>query len=234
MKTSVPKVNTAIPVEADFIIAGVFFAARNAWELLRDARMLHNAGRHASAYGLAVFCREELGKSRIWRDQWDRCLRGDSVTLDDLRLGGATNHRKKLERVGKHLPEGVFFQGEPPEPGSREEAELAKRISEINVRARQRDPEKSHIGRLNAFFVEPGGNEINKAYSQPRVHFDRTRSSSQILEAEEAYERVRRELTALAESASLPHTALTLLPEIHTGSLDVVLLQASAVATAPE
>ncbi len=233
MKTSVPKTKTGVPVEADFIIAGVFFAARNAWELLRDAQMLHNAGSFASAYGLAVFCREELGKSKIWRDQWYRCLRGESVTLDDLKLGAVTNHRKKLERVGKHVLEGVFSQGEPPEPGSSEEAELAKRISEINVRARQRDPEKTHIARLRAFFVEVGGNELHVAFGQPRNLFDRTTSRGQILEAEEAYDRVRRELIALIESASLPHTVLTILPEIRAGSLDAVLLEVSATAAAP-
>ncbi|MGC1413656.1 MAG: AbiV family abortive infection protein [Candidatus Acidiferrum sp.] len=225
------KIKTKVLVEADFIIAGVFFAARNGWELLRDARMLHSAGSFASAYGLAVFCREELGKSKIWQEQWNRCRSGECVTLDDLKLGGATNHRTKLARVGKHLPEGVFSQGEPPEPGSSEEAELAKKISEINVRARQRDPEKSHTGRLHAFFVEPGGNEFHAAYGQPRHLFDRTGSRSQILEAEEAYDRVRRELIALTESDSLPHTVLTILPEIHADGHDAVLLGTAAATT---
>jgi AbiV family abortive infection protein len=234
MKALVPKIKTVVPVEANFIIAGVFFAARNAWELLRDAQTLHNAGSFASAYGLAVFCREELGKSKIWQEQWNRRRRGDRVTLDDLKLGGATNHRKKLEHVGKHLPEGVFSGGEPPEPGSSEEAELAKRISEINVRARQRDPEKSHTGRLHAFFVEPGGNEFHAAYGQPGHRFDRTRSSSQIIEAELAYDLVRRELMALIVSDSLPHMVLTVLPEIHADGPDAVLLENSAVETGSE
>lgn len=132
------------------------------------------------------------------------------MTLDDLKLGGATNHRKKLERVGKHLSEGFYSGGEPPEPGSSEEMELAKRVSEINVCARQRDPEKTHIGRLQAFFVEVGGNEFHAAFGQPRNLFDRTRSGRQILEAEVAYERVRGELTALIETASLPHRVLTI------------------------
>jgi len=215
MKTLVPKIKTVVPVEADFIIAGVFFAARNAWELLRDARILNKAGSFASAYGLAVFCREELGKSKIWQEQWNRSLRGESVTLNDLRLGDAISHKKKLERVGKHLLEGVFSQGEPPEPGSIEEMKLTKRLSEINVRARQRDPEKTHIGRLRAFFVEVGGNEFHAAYGQPRHLFlDGGKSHCEILEAEEAYDRIRGELIALTKSASLPHTVLTTLPEI--------------------
>jgi len=234
MKTLVTRIKKDVVVEADFIIAGVFFAARNGWELLRDARMLHNARSFASAYGLAVFCREELGKSKIWQEQWSRRRRGDRVTLDDLKLGGATNYRKKLERVGKHLSEGVFSGGEPPEPGSSEEAELAKRIYEINVRARQRDPEKSHIGRLHAFFVEPGGNEFHAAYGQPRHRFDRTRSSSQIIEAELAYDRVQRELMALIVSDSLPHAVLTVLPEIRADGPDAVLLGNAAVATSSE
>jgi len=234
MKTLVPKIKTDVPVEADFIIAGVFFAARNAWELLRDAWMLHNAGRYASAYGLAAFCREEIGKSKIWRDQWDRCRSGEPITLDDLKRSDATNHKKKLARVGKHLPQGIASYGEPPEPGSREEAKQAKRISEINVLARQRDPEKTHIGRLHAFFVESDGSEFHKAYSQPRDRFDRTRSRGEIIEAEVAYDQVRLELMALIVSASLPHTVLTILPEIRASSLDAVLLEATAIAAPPQ
>lgn len=233
MKASIPKIKANVPVEADFIIAGVFFAARNAWELLRDAQILHDAGSFASAYGLAVFCREELGKSKIWRDQWDRRLRGETVTLDDLKLGAASNHRKKLARVGKHLPQGIPSYGEPSEPGSREEAEQAKRISEISALASQSDPEKTHIGRLHAFYVESGGNEFHKAYSQPRDRFDRARSRGEIIEAEVAYDQVRLELKALIVSASLPHTVLTILPEIPASSLDAVLLDATAIAAPP-
>lgn len=230
MRTSIANNKKIVPVEADFIIAGVFFAARNAWELLRDARILHNAGSYPSAYGLAVFCREELGKSKIWLEQWNRCLSGECVSLNDLRLGDAMNHKKKLEYVGKHLLEGVFSQGEPPEPGSTEEANLVKKISEINVRARQRDPEKTHIGRLREFFVEAGGDEFHVVYGQPRHQFDRAGARSQILEADVAYERVRGELIALIVSASLPHTVLTILPEIYGDDSDAVLLGALGVA----
>jgi len=225
MKTLIAKTKKVVPVEANFIIAGAFFAARNAWELLRDAQMLLSAGSFASAYGLAVFCCEELGKSKIWQDQWHRCERGESVTLDDLKLGAATNHRKKLERVGKHLSEGVLCQLGPFEQATEKEAEWQRRISEINIRARERYPESAHIGRLHAFFVEPGGNEFHAAYGQPRHLFDRTRSRSQILEAEEAYGRVRRELIALTESASLPHNVLTVLPKIQAEGPDAALLE---------
>jgi AbiV family abortive infection protein len=205
-----------VPLDADFIIAGVFFAARNAWELLRDARILHHAGSFASAYGLAVLCREEIGKSKIWRDQWDRCSRGECVTLDDLKLGGATNHKKKLERMGKYLSEGVICQLVPFKESTEEEANLAlaKKIFEVNFRARERDPESTHIGRLRSFFVEPGGNDSRAAYGQPRHLFDRTRSRSQILEAEEAYDRVRGELLVLTGKAPLADLILAELPEI--------------------
>jgi AbiV family abortive infection protein len=233
MKTLVSKIKTRVPVEADFVIAGVFFAARNAWEVLCAARMLHKAGSFASAYGLAAFCREEIGKSKIWRDQYDRCKRGEHVTLDDLKRGDATKHKKKLARVGKHLPPGIPSCGEPPEPGSREEAKQAKRISEISVLARQRDPEKTHMGRLHAFFVEPGGNEFHAAYSQPRDRFDRTTSRGEIREADVEYDGVRMELRALIVSDSLPHSVLTALPEIPADDPDAVFLEASGMATDP-
>lgn len=204
---------TRVAVTPDFIIAGVFFAARNAWELLRDAHALYDRGSFASAYGLAVFCREELGKSKIWLEQWNRCLCGESVSLDDLRFGDANNHKKKLARIGKFLNEGRFSLGEPPEPGSTEEADLAGAIHQMNVRARLVDPDRTHGRRLDAFFVRPGGNEINKAYGQPRHQFDRTKSASQLLEADQAYDTVRRELLSLADNAPLPHTVQTVLPE---------------------
>lgn len=208
-----PRPKTKVNVNADFIIAGVFFAARNACYLLGDAHALHDCGRFASAYGLAVFCREELGKSKIWLGQWKRQLGGESVTLEDLRFGDANDHKKKLQHLGKFLNEGVFSQGEPPEPGSSEEANLVNTLSRVNARARLLDPERTHAGRLDAFFVRPGGNEVYMAYSQPRAHFDKTKAKLQLLEADVAYDRVRAELLIVAENATFSSPVLTFLPE---------------------
>jgi hypothetical protein len=58
---------TVAIVSSDKIFFGVFFPLRQAWELLSAATALQVAGKFSSAYGLAVFCRQEIGKSLAGR-----------------------------------------------------------------------------------------------------------------------------------------------------------------------
>jgi len=173
----------------------VFFALRQAWELLSAARILQGAGRFSSAFGLAVFCREEIGKSKLLERYWRASIAGNPVSSQDLNSGDLRNHAKKLRAVGKILSEGVFAQGMPPDPGFSEAHELLRHIREINVRARERDPEMTHLGRLCAFYVEM--HEAGVGWWKPWSQFDTARAAGQILEAETAYDRRRNDLEAL-------------------------------------
>ena len=179
------KSKSKVIVSGDAILFGVFFALRQAWELVGGARILQNAGKFSSAYGLAVFCREEIGKSKLLETLWKSSLAGNPVSAHDLNSGDLRSHATKLRAVGKVLSEGSFSQGPPPDPRSAEAHQLLDHIRELNVRARERDPERTHLGRQRAFYVEM--HEQGAGWWKPWIAFDSTRSSREILEAEAAY-----------------------------------------------
>ncbi len=65
-------------------------------------------------------------------------MRGERVTLNDLKLGGATNHRMKLERVGKHLLEGVSLRENRPNRGLRKKQSWRREsLKLMSVRAKE-------------------------------------------------------------------------------------------------
>jgi AbiV family abortive infection protein len=202
MSNKITKSKKLVIVSSDAILFGVFFALRQAWELLSAATVLQRAEKFFSAYGLAVFCREEIGKSKLLQIHWEGSVAGKSVSAHDLNSGDLRSHERKLRAVGKVLSEGVFYQGIPPDPGSSEENELLGHIRKINVRARELDPDRTHLGRQRAFYVEM--HEAGAGWWRPWSAFDSARSSGEILEAEAAYILRRCELEGLKKE--LEHT----------------------------
>src|SRR5258708_24483449 len=106
----------AAPLSDGMILVGVFFAFQQAWELLSAARILHDAGKFSSAYGLAVFCREEIGKSRLLEQSWRASVAGRPVFAKDLNTGDFTSHTKKLGASGKKQAERMSSRGMTPAP----------------------------------------------------------------------------------------------------------------------
>src|ERR1700737_4127368 len=134
-KNTQPK--TAVVVSSDKILLGVFFALRQAWELLSAATVLQGAGKFSSAYGVAVFCREEIGKSKLLEKYWEASMADKTVSAHDLNSGELRSHAKKLRAVGKALSQGMISQGLPPDLGSSEGYESSRRMHEINATARE-------------------------------------------------------------------------------------------------
>jgi AbiV family abortive infection protein len=196
MTTKSTKSKTVVIVSSNTILFGAFFALRQAWELLSAATVLQRAEKFSSAYGLAVFfCREEIGKSKLLEIHWEGSVAGKLVTAHDLNSGDLRSHAKKLRAAGKVLSQGVFFQGIPPDPGSSEEKELLGLIRKTNSRARESDPDRTHLGRQRAFYVEM--HEAGVGWWRPWSSFDSARSSGEILEAEASYILRRSDLEAL-------------------------------------
>jgi AbiV family abortive infection protein len=184
-------------VSSDKILHGVFLTIRQAWELLSAAQILQRAQKFPSAYGMAVFCREEVGKSRLLEGYWQASEAGKAVSARDLNSGALRSHAKKLQAVGKILSQGIFSQGPPPDPGSSEAREELLQLRAINARARELDPARTHLGRLRAFYVEM--HEAGAGWWKPWTMFDSAKSSGEILEAETAYILRRYELEALKQ-----------------------------------
>jgi AbiV family abortive infection protein len=182
-------------MSSDVILFGAFFALRQTWELLSAATVLERAKKFSPAYGLAVFCREEIGKSELLENVWERSVAGKTVSAHDLNSGDLTNHAGKLRAAGKVLSEGIFFQGIPPDSGSNEKKELVTQMLKVNVRARELDPEKTHLSKLRAFYV--GMHEAGDGWWKPWTAFDSARSGGEIDEAEAVYASRRCELEVL-------------------------------------
>jgi AbiV family abortive infection protein len=197
MTTKSTKSKTVVIVSSNTILFGVFFALRQAWELVGAATVLQRAEKFPSAYALAVFCREEIGKSKLLEKYWEASTKGKSVSVDDLDSRRMTSHKRKLEAVGKVLSAGAAFMGIQRDPGSSEAQELSRHLLKINVIARQRDPGRTHVGRLRAFYVEI--HEAGASWWRPWTAFDSARSSGEILEAEAVYDLRRSELEVLKE-----------------------------------
>jgi AbiV family abortive infection protein len=73
-----------VAVTADYLLRGTVFALEQCGLLLRDARILCEAGSYASAVALTAFAREELGRYKILRELWKRTAAGESFSVKQI------------------------------------------------------------------------------------------------------------------------------------------------------
>jgi AbiV family abortive infection protein len=69
---------------SDYLLRGTVFALEQCGLLLRDARILCEAGSYASAVVLTAFAREELGRYKILRGLWRRTMAGESFSVKQI------------------------------------------------------------------------------------------------------------------------------------------------------
>jgi len=103
-----------IPLSADFLFRGAFYAAERGGTLLHDAVRLYKLRRFESATVLGVYSREEVGRSRILLEHRQRFLRGEAVRSDGKFRKLSVNHHPKLEASQ------FFVNVEPPKRKLRE------------------------------------------------------------------------------------------------------------------
>lgn len=139
-----------------YLLRGAFLAAEQAWHLLNDAGILFDAGRHASSLVLSVYSVEETGRSRIYLEDTDLAIKGQPITLGELRKK-CTAHEKKLGqgRSAVTISASIFRQGVPPMPGSPEELALVHRLEEKRKLAEKSAPSETHKKRFAALYVDP-------------------------------------------------------------------------------
>jgi len=185
----------------DALMKGSWFALVQAGHLLQDAVLLYHAGRYATAVGLAMFAREELGRYRLLRDWWHEAkTTGRSFDATEVR-SRLDDHVEKqraavLSLTYEEPPDSVVGKlliaciqnkiGSPEYNAAREELEKVDKW-----RAR-RLPHERHEDRMKALYVDldpqsgawkrPGDSfsrdearrRINDALNDYRVQFDPT------------------------------------------------------------
>ena len=83
-----------------FLLEGLYYALVQCGKLLNSAVIIYKAGDHATAVGLALLAREELGRSRYLRDQRKEVVNGKTVPIDTIRKA-CKNHLMK-QKLGQH------------------------------------------------------------------------------------------------------------------------------------
>jgi AbiV family abortive infection protein len=148
---------------SDYLLQGTVFALEQCGLLLRDARILCEAGSYASAVVLAAFAREELGRYKILRRLFKRMLAGENFSIKQI--------DKKCERHVEKQKEAMFSIVERADnstvmgqliqtrmrtaPGSLEWKKADEELDKITQSQIKRTPEHRHKSRMKALYVEP-------------------------------------------------------------------------------
>lgn len=141
------------------MLRGAFYALEHAWELLRDAAVLDQAGSHGHALALAALSREEVGLSRIFLDAATRAFHHPSGRVPFSFKGRAVDHVAKL-RAGQSpwtvtVNTSVF--------GTSDE-DLGIRLDRLRKLREEQLPREAYKKKNRALYVEPaaGGYRWNR------------------------------------------------------------------------
>ena len=143
------------------LLHGAIYALQNAFRLLLDAKLLNKNKRVASAFALATFAREELGRMSILVEQFRRLEPSGLIEIDALKQL-CDDHVTKLRRgqLVSTVPKSAaaITEIEQPSRGSSTDPDLLKRqfesLQNLAKIKRRRDPNDVHERRLRALYVD--------------------------------------------------------------------------------
>jgi AbiV family abortive infection protein len=152
---------------------GAWYALEQAGRLFYAAAVLADDGDPITGAAVAMFGREELGRSRILQELANRVDAGDSVEAADVHEA-CDNHVSK-QSAGAF---SITLRAEPPtgvdaalqgmlsaEPGSRE-WRAAKGTADLATHAkRKRNPQQRHLIRIRGLYVDM--NESGSGWLRP-------------------------------------------------------------------
>jgi AbiV family abortive infection protein len=126
------------------LLSGALFALEQCGRLLEDAVILFEHSRHATAAGVALLAREELGRHRILLDFWRK---GKPVTAAEIEQACRDHERKQ---AGGAL--SLTYRAD-------RDSQLGKllqtaEIAAIDKQRWRRQPHDRHEQRMRAFYVD--------------------------------------------------------------------------------
>ncbi len=151
------------PATSDYLLRGTVFALEQCGLLLRDARILCEAGSYASAVVLTAFAREELGRYKILRGLWKRTMAGESFSVKQIDKKCEQHVEKQkqamfsvVQRADNSTVQGQLMQARMrAAPGSPEWKKADEELEKIIQSQIKRTPEARHKSRIKALYVEP-------------------------------------------------------------------------------
>jgi AbiV family abortive infection protein len=151
------------PVTPQYLLKGAVYALEQCGLLLRDSNILYRSGSYANAVVLAAFAREELGRSTILFDLRQQALKGQELTIKDIR-NLCDDHVTKqqagmLSTVTIADRESVFGKllrvRMEANPQSTEWKKADAELAKITRSQNKRVPSERHKKRISALYVEP-------------------------------------------------------------------------------
>ena len=161
------------------LLCGAAYAIEHSGHLLRDAVILYDQGSYASAVVLAVYCREELGRSELLLDLAKGSAGSPGVRLATIRRE-CGQHVDKLAkgRTGTSLRLGPTQTGRlrPLFTNERTPERAAARaaLDEAIKAKSKREPADTNERRLRALYVDPSddGSWHRPTQEPPSTAFD--------------------------------------------------------------
>lgn len=162
-------------VTAEFLVKGAMYALEQCGLLLHDARRLYEAGSYATTVVLAAFAREELGRSKLLRDMFQKSVESKtSFSIKDIRAACA-KHEKKQEmsqyaivlqgsgddRIARLVK--ATMEREPSPKG----IEAVRELQKLAQQVRRKKPVIRHMLRQQALYVEP--TNAGNGWNQPKA-----------------------------------------------------------------
>lgn len=146
-------------IEASALRSGSLFALAEAGRLLADSLSLYRDQRYPSAVALAVFCREEIGRSTILAGLATKADAGNVVTEAAVRAT-CQNHERKLKQAysGSSIrisgEEGVRIGAALRDRSRPQHADVRAAI-DARVRADERQmPKQNHVLRMRSLYLD--------------------------------------------------------------------------------
>jgi AbiV family abortive infection protein len=146
-------------IKAAALRAGSLFALEQAGHLLNDALLLYSERRYASGLALAVFAREEIGRSQLLAELAVRAEGGELVTAPMVKAA-CDEHEKKLKlaytgvSIAFNAAEGAHIL---PVLGNRSHPDHAKVRAAFDRRVRTirgQMPKQNHAARMRSVYVD--------------------------------------------------------------------------------
>ena len=149
-------------VTVQSLLMGSLFALEQCGRLLEDAVILFEHSRHASAAGVALLAREELGRYRILLDLWRKAAAGEQITVDRV-FAACEDHVVKQKRAQLSLAHRADNNTQvgrllktrlESEAGTPEYDEAGVQLQPIYKRKWKAQPHERHQARMSAFYVD--------------------------------------------------------------------------------
>jgi AbiV family abortive infection protein len=153
------------PVTAQYLLEGAAYSLERCGQLLCDARLLYLSGSYATAVALALFAREELGRSHILLDFRQDVVGGKKVTIKEIRdrcevhlvkqeaaMASLTMRAETGSGLGNLLR---TRSAAAAEPASKEFRETSEQLEEIDRKLKNRTPDDRGKLRVSALYVDP-------------------------------------------------------------------------------